>query len=160
VIKDFHYRGLQDLIKPMSMRIEQDGYQKLSVLLDTHNLPGVLKSIATKWNQSFSGRPFEYSFLDETFDKQYRDEERFGSLFLNFAILAILISCLGILGLSSYSTLQRTKEIGVRKVLGGTVLNIIKLLSIDFLKLVLIAIVLASPIAWIVMNSWLKDFAV
>jgi len=159
VIKDFHYRGLQQAIKPMCMRIEPDGYQKLSVLLDSKDISSVLKSIATKWDKSFPGRPFEYSFLDETFDKQYRDEERFGSLFLNFAILAILISCLGILGLSSYSTLQRTKEIGVRKVLGGTVLDIINLLSTDFLKLVLIAIVVASPIAWIGMNSWLKDFA-
>jgi putative ABC transport system permease protein len=125
----------------------------------TGNLPSTIKTIASKWNQMIPDRPFEYSFLDESFDKQYRDEDRFGNLFFNFAILAIFISCLGLLGLASYSTIQRTREIGVRKVLGASVSNIIRLLSIEFLKLVLIAFIIATPIAWFFMNKWLRDFA-
>ena len=104
-------------------------------------------------------RPFSYFFLDDFFDKQYRSEQRFGQLFLNFAILAIIISCLGLLGLASYSTMQRTREIGIRKVMGASVPNIVNLLSRDFLKLVAVAIVIASPVAWFVMHRWLQDFA-
>ena len=104
-------------------------------------------------------RPFSYYFLDEFFDRQYKSEVRFGNLFLNFAILAIFISCLGLLGLASYSTMQRTKEIGIRKVMGATVSNIVNLLSRDFLKLVLIAFVIATPLAWIGMHKWLENFA-
>ena len=104
-------------------------------------------------------RPFSYYFLDEFFDRQYKSEIRFGNLFLNFAILAIFISCLGLLGLASYSTMQRTKEIGIRKVMGATVSNIVNLLSKDFLTLVLIAFVIASPIAWFGIYKWLQNFA-
>ncbi len=159
VVKDFHYVALQSPIKPLSMRIEPDGYQVLSIKVATNNLPATIKSIQSKWNQIIPNRPFDYTFLDESFDKQYRGEDRFGNLFFNFAILAIFISCLGLLGLASYSTIQRTKEIGVRKVLGATVSNIVNLLSIDFLKLVLLSFVIASPVAWLFMHKWLGDFA-
>jgi len=91
--------------------------------------------------------------------QQYKAEDKFGDLFLNFAILAIFISCLGLLGLASYSTIQRNKEIGVRKVLGASVAGIVQLLSKDFLKLVIIAIVIATPVAWFAMNKWLQTFA-
>jgi putative ABC transport system permease protein len=104
-------------------------------------------------------RPFSYYFLDEFFDRQYRSEDRFGKLFLNFAVLAIFISCLGLLGLASYSTMQRTKEIGIRKVMGASVSNIINLLSKDFLKLVFVSFFIAAPVAWFFMHQWLKDFA-
>ncbi|MDB5146131.1 MAG: transporter permease, partial [Mucilaginibacter sp.] len=93
------------------------------------------------------------------FDRQYRAEQRFGKLFFNFAILAIFISCLGLLGLASYSTLQRTREIGIRKVLGALVPGIVNLLSLDFLKLILISRIIAMPVGWYFMNQWLKDFA-
>jgi putative ABC transport system permease protein len=159
VVKDFHYQALQEPIKPLTMRIEPGGYQLISVKVRTANLPSTIKGIESKWNQAIPTRPFAYSFLDESFDKQYRAEDRFGKLFFNFAILAIFISCLGLLGLASYSTLQRTREIGVRKVLGASVSNIINLLSIDFLKLVLLAFVIACPVAWFFMNRWLQDFA-
>jgi putative ABC transport system permease protein len=159
VVKDFHYQALQEPIKPLTLRIEPGGYQLLSIKVGTANLPSTIKAIESKWNQIIPNRPFDYSFLDESFDKQYRAEDRFGNLFFNFAILAIFISCLGLLGLASYSTLQRTREIGVRKVLGASVSNIINLLSIEFLKLVLVAFVIASPIAWLFMNKWLGDFA-
>ena len=159
VVKDFHYQALQEPIKPLSMRIEPGGYQLLSIKVAANNLPSTIKSIESKWNQVIPNRPFDYTFLDESYDKQYRAEDRFGSLFFNFAILAIFISCLGLLGLASYSTIQRTREIGVRKVLGASVSNIITLLSFDFLKLVLIAFIIASPVAWIFMHKWLGDFA-
>jgi putative ABC transport system permease protein len=159
VVKDFHYQALQQPIRPLTMRIEPGGYQLLSIKVAANNLPSTVKAITSKWNQIIPNRPFEYNFLDESFDKQYRDEDRFGNLFFNFAILAIFISCLGLLGLASYSTLQRTREIGVRKVLGASVSNIINLLSIEFLKLVLIAFIVATPIAWFFMNKWLRDFA-
>ena len=159
VVKDFHYQALQQPIRPLSMRIEPGAYQLLSVKVAANNLPATLKNIEAKWNQVIPNRPFDYTFLDESYDKQYRAEDRFGSLFFNFAILAIFISCLGLLGLASYSTIQRTREIGVRKVLGASVSNIINLLSFDFLKLVLISFIIASPVAWISMHKWLGDFA-
>jgi putative ABC transport system permease protein len=103
-------------------------------------------------------RPFSYFFADEFFDRQYRGEERFGKLFLNFAVLAIFISCLGLLGLASYATLQRTKEIGIRKVLGASVTGIVNLLSKEFLALVLIAFLIATPLTWFFMAKWMQDF--
>ncbi len=159
VVKDFHYRSLQQEIQPLSMRIEPGGCDQVSVSLSTRNVHATIAAIQSKWEQLIPYRPFSYYFLDEAFDKQYRSEDRFGSLFLNFAALAIFISCLGLLGLASYSTLQRTKEIGIRKVLGASVPGIINLLSKEFLKLVVIAFIIASPVAWFVMHNWLQDFA-
>ena len=104
-------------------------------------------------------RPFSYFFLDEFFGRQYATEERFGKLFVNFAIIAIFISCLGLLGLASYSTTQRTKEIGIRKVLGASVQGIINLISKEFVILVVISFFIATPIAWFFMHKWLEDFA-
>ncbi|MFT3823419.1 MAG: ABC transporter permease [Chitinophagaceae bacterium] len=159
VMKDFHYRSLQQQIKPLSMRIEPDGCNLITVKVGTKGLPATIAAIESKWKQLVPNRPFSYFFLDEFFDRQYRAEERFGKLFLNFAILAIFISCLGLLGLASYSTMQRTREIGIRKVLGATVTGIVQLLSKDFLVLVAIAFVIATPIAWLGMYKWLQDFA-
>ncbi len=159
VLKDFHYKSLQSNIPPLVMRYEPWGKGMISVRVSAANLPATLKAITNKWSQLIPNRPFEYNFLDEFFDRQYRSEDHFGNLFFNFAVLAIFISCLGLLGLSSYSTMQRTKEIGIRKVLGANVAGIVNLLSIDFIKLVLIALVIAVPIAWFGMNKWLQDFA-
>lgn len=159
VAKDFHFKSLQEEIKPLSMRIEPDASNLLSINVAATNLPKTIASIENKWKTLIPDRPFSYYFLDEFFNRQYRSEQRFGSLFLNFAILAIFISCLGLLGLASYSTLQRTKEIGVRKVMGASVSNIVNLLSIDFLKLVFISFVIAAPLAYFFMHQWLKDFA-
>lgn len=159
VVKDFHYRSLQQDIKPLSMRIEPNGCNLISVNLSSQNVAATISAIENKWKKLIPNRPFSYYFLDEFYDRQYRSEIRFGNLFLNFAILAIFISCLGLLGLASYSTIQRTKEIGVRKVMGATVTGIVNLLSKDFLQLVLIAFVIASPIAWVGMYKWLQNFA-
>ncbi|HVG15654.1 MAG TPA: ABC transporter permease [Chitinophagaceae bacterium] len=158
VMKDFHFRGLQEPIKPLSMRIETDRTDLISVNLASANMPSTIAAIEKEWKKLIPNRPFSYSFLDEMFNKQYRGEERFGKLFLNFAILAIFISCLGLLGLASYSTNQRTKEIGIRKVMGASVQGIINLLSREFLALVFISFFIAMPVAWYFMHSWLKDF--
>ncbi len=159
VVDNFHFRSLQQEIKPLSIRIEPERTALVSVNLTGANATSVLTAIESKWKQLIPDRPFSYFFLDEFFDKQYRNEERFGKLFFNFALLAIFISCLGLLGLASYSTMQRTKEIGIRKVMGASVAGIVNLLSRDFLKLVAISFVIAAPFAWYFMNSWLKDFA-
>jgi putative ABC transport system permease protein len=159
IMKDFHFKSLQEEIKPLSMRIEPNGCSLVSVKVSANNLPATISAIENKWNSLIPARPFSYFFLDEFFDEQYKSEQRFGKLFLNFAILAIIISCLGLLGLASYSTMQRTREIGIRKVLGATIPNIVNLLSKDFLILVGIAIIIASPIAWFAMRKWLEDFA-
>ncbi|HEX3933435.1 MAG TPA: FtsX-like permease family protein, partial [Puia sp.] len=159
VIKDFHFDGLQQEIKPLSICLGPDDCKLLSVKLSTVNLPATIAAIKSEWNTIHSAKDFDYFFLDEFFDRQYRSEERFGNLFMNFAILAIIISCLGLLGLASYSTLQRTKEIGVRRVLGASVTGIVQLLSADFLKLVMIAFLVSCPIAWFAMHRWLQDFA-
>lgn len=159
VVKNFHFTSLQRKIEPLIMSVGKANYQTLSVKLAAANLPATIKAINSQWNKIIPGRQFDYTFLDESFDKQYRAEERFGNLFLNFAILAIFISCLGLLGLALYSTIKRTKEIGVRKVLGASVANIVSLLSIDFLKLVLAAFIIALPIGVYFTHEWLQDFA-
>ena len=159
VIKDFHFRSLQENIEPLSMRMNKRSQDLASINIASANMPETIAAIESKWKEMIPGRPFSFSFLDESFNKQYVSEDRFGKLFLDFSILAILISCLGLLGLASYSTLQRKKEIGVRKVLGATVSNITGLLSKDFIKLVLIALVIASPIAYWGMHKWLQGFA-
>ncbi|GAA3514260.1 ABC transporter permease [Aquimarina addita] len=159
VIKDFHYTSLQEAIQPLTMRIELNHYNKLIVKVNAENSTRTIASIEKKWQSILPSAPFDYYFLDEYFDRQYRSEERFGNLFLSFAILAILISCLGLLGLAAYSTLQRRREIGIRKVIGASVSGIVNLLSIDFLKLVFIAFIIASPLAWYAMHQWLQDFA-
>lgn len=159
VAKDFHFRSLQQPIKPLSMRIEPGGCNLVTANVSATNVTATLNAIENKWKTLIPNRPFSYYFLDEFFDKQYRSEERFGKLFLNFAVLAIFISCLGLLGLASYSTIQRTKEIGIRKVLGASTSNIVNLLSKDFLKLVAVSALIAFPIAWFAMHKWLEDFA-
>jgi len=159
VMKDFHFRALQQPIKPLSMRIEPHECDLVSANVSADDLPATIAAIENKWKALIPNRPFSYYFLDEFFDRQYRAEERFGRLFLNFAILAIFISCLGLLGLASYSTMQRTREIGIRKIMGASVSNIVHLLSKDFLLLVIIAFFMASPLAWFVMHNWLRDFA-
>jgi putative ABC transport system permease protein len=159
VVDNFHFRSLQQEIEPLSIRIEPENTSLLSISLAGTNTKSMVNAIETKWKQLMPDRPFSFFFLDEFFNKQYKEEERFGKLFFNFALLAIFISCLGLLGLASYSTMQRTKEIGIRKVMGASVAGIVNLLSMDFLKLVAISFVIAAPVSWYFMHGWLKDFA-
>jgi ABC-type antimicrobial peptide transport system, permease component len=159
VVKDFHFRGLQDKIAPLTLRIEPGSWELVSAKLSTADMVGTMDAIEKAWKAAAPNQPFTYFFLDEYFNRQYRSEEQFGRLFLNFAILAIFISCLGLFGLASYSTSQRVKEIGIRKVLGASVSGIVQMLSSDFVRLVVIAIFVALPAAWWFMHRWLNDFA-
>lgn len=159
VVQDFHFRSLQEEIKPLTMRMDRNATDLLAIKASPQDMKQTLASIKNKWNTMVPGEPFNYYFMDEFFDRQYRAEERFGHLFLNFALLAIFISCLGLLGLTAYSTIQRKREIGIRKIIGASVGGIVNLLSIEFLKLVGIAFLIASPIAWYAMHHWLADFA-
>ncbi len=161
VVKDFHFESLHDPIEPLAFQL--DGGQNTSYLI-AHAHPGValtslLSTIEASWKTLVPGEPFEYTFLDDDFQKNYRKDRLIGSLIGGLTSIAILISCLGLFGLAAFAADQRRKEIGIRKVLGASVASITGLLAKDFLKLVLIAIVLASPIAYYFMNKWLADFA-
>jgi putative ABC transport system permease protein len=159
VVKDFHLRSLQDPIKPVTMQVAPRFCDLICATIDGHRVPATLTAIRAKWKELLKDRPFSYFFLDEFFDRQYRSEEHFGRLFMNFAILAIFISCLGLMGLAAYSTVQRTKEVGVRKVVGASVGNIVYLLSRDFLLLVGWAFLVAAPLSWFFVHGWLNGFA-
>jgi putative ABC transport system permease protein len=159
VVQDFHFQSLQQQVKPLCFRINPHNIGLFTLRLQGGGIPATIQAIEAKWKQLAPQRPLSYSFLDKNFDKQYAAEDRFGQLFFYFAVLAILISCLGLLGLASYSTSQRTREIGIRKVLGATIPGIIHMLSKEFLGLVGMAALIAFPIAWLGMHHWLKDFA-
>ena len=158
VVKNFHFESLRRNIGALSLVLDANS-GAASFRLSSSNLPALVKEVEAKWKQLSPGQPFSYQFMDDSFDEMYRAEQRIGTIALIFAALAILIACLGLFGLAAFMAEQRTKEIGVRKVLGASVGSIIGLLSKDFLKLVLIAILIASPLAWYAMNQWLADFA-
>jgi putative ABC transport system permease protein len=135
------------------------GGQYYSIRLNTNNLQVTIGQVEKFWAQAFPGNPFEYFFLDDYFNRQYANEQKFGKLFSSFALFAIIISCLGLFGLSAFMASQRIKEIGIRKILGASVFNIAFMLTKDFLKLVGVAILIATPLAWLVMDNWLAHFA-
>ncbi len=160
VVKDFNAGSLRYGTEPLLMHYSKHGGQ-FTFRLKTEDVSSVIAQIKSRYHSfdKMSSQPFLYSFLDDDFNSLYKSEERTGRVFITFAALAIFIACLGLFGLASYSAEQRIKEIGVRKVLGATVHNIVGLLSRDFIKLVFIAIIIASPIAWWIMDKWLGDFA-
>ena len=159
VVKDFNYKSLHQKIEPIVMHIFPAAFSSLVVRVQPTNLAATLAFLKEKWQTQAPDWPFEYQIVNQEFAQFYRSEQLFGRLFSLFTSLSIFIACLGLFGLATFMAQQRTKEIGVRKVLGASVVSIAVLLSKDFLKLVLIAIVIASPIAWYAMNSWLADFA-
>ncbi len=159
VLKDFHSLPLTYEIEPMIILMVPDYQRYMLVKIQSENIAGTIENIEASWAKFSPGFPFEYHFLDEDFDMLYRDEIRSGKIFGYFVILAIFISCLGLLGLSSFTAEQRTKEIGVRKVLGASVTNIVIILVKEFTKWVLYANLIAWPIAWFMMNNWLQNFA-
>jgi len=160
VVKDFHYEDLHLPVTPYGFQLSsQPQYNYMMVHAKKGNMNSILQTIQSTWHNLNPTEPFEYSFLDEDFQKNYEAENRLASIVGYFTAIAILISCLGLFGLATFSAEQRIKEIGVRKALGATVTGIVALLSKDFLKLVAVAIVIASPIAWWIMNKWLRDFA-
>ncbi len=158
VVDDFHFHSLKEAVQPLALRTGLDYWQFMTLRLTTRNMPTTIKAIQEKWKQTKTIRPFRSFFVDQTFDQKYQSEQRFGQLFLFFVILAIFISGLGLLALASYSTLKRNKEISIRKVLGASVIGIVTLLTGDFIKLVIISFVVATPLAWYFMNGWLEDF--
>ncbi|HEU4903419.1 MAG TPA: FtsX-like permease family protein, partial [Flavisolibacter sp.] len=160
VVKDFHFQDLRQSILPYGFFLNnQSSYNYLVVHASTNNLSALLKNLGTSWHNLNPNEPFEYSFMDEDFQKNYESENKLQGMVDSFTVIAILISCLGLFGLATFSAEQRIKEIGIRKVLGASVSNLVGLLSKEFVKLVLISLVIASPIAWFVMNKWLEDFA-
>lgn len=159
VVKDFNYISLHRAVEPLTLPFDAYSSRYMSLKVKGEDLPQTIAEVEQVWKQLAPHRPFIYSFLDDDFNKQYESDFRFRQIFTTFSVLAILIACLGLLGLATYTAEQRTKEIGIRKVLGANVGNIVGLLSKDFIKLVLIAIVLATPVAWFAMNKWLEGFA-
>jgi ABC-type antimicrobial peptide transport system permease subunit len=160
VVKNFHFKSLHRPIEPYLFYLSADPrFNYLIANVDAGRLGEVLPFMANRWKAVRPDEPFEYSFLDEDFGKNYRAEEKGASLVRVFTVTAILISCLGLFGLAAFATQQRTKEIGIRKVLGASVPSLVALLSGEFLRLVAVAILVASPVAWYAMNRWLEDFA-
>ncbi len=160
VMKDFNYSSLHKEIEPLELdyKAGTDWFDKMTVAVNSDNYKSVLAKMESAWHKDLPGVPFEYQFLDDVVQKQYESEQTLGNIINSFTLMAILISSLGLFGLASFSAEQRSKEIGIRKVLGASVSGIVQLLSKDFLKLVLISFVIASPIAWWAMNKWLQGF--
>lgn len=158
VVKDFNFASLKDNIGPLAMIYQPDN-GAISVKMHSANLTGLMAKIEDQWKSLSPNQPFTYSFMDQDFDATYRVEQRFGSMFVSFSTLAIIIACLGLFGLAAYAAEQRNKEIGIRKVLGANVSAIVGMLSMDFIKLVAISILIASPLAWYAMSKWLEGFA-
>jgi len=158
VVKDFNYESLKQNVGALSLRLGNNSWAS-AFRFNSKDINNLVNIIERKYKDAAPGMEFEYQFLDEAFDAMYREERRVGKVALTFAIIAIIIACLGLFGLATYIAEQRTKEIGIRKVLGASVTNIVKMLSTDFVKLVLLAFIIAMPIAWWFMNKWLQDFA-
>jgi putative ABC transport system permease protein len=158
VVKDFHFASLRNPIEPLVLFPDNWG-NTVMVKVSGNHIPQTIAFLQKKCREFAPNRPFEYRFMDDDFQKLYDSETRTTRVFNLFSAIAILLACIGLFGLSSYTAKQRLKEIGVRKVLGASVANIAMLLSGSFVKLVLIAFVIASPLAWLVMHKWLQDFA-
>jgi putative ABC transport system permease protein len=158
VVKDFHHQSLKEAITPTLFYCSRD-HNYYSVNVESAQLTETLEQIKATYMELFPGSPFEYFFLDEFFNRQYRAEQQFNTLFRIFSGLAIFIACLGLFGLSAFMATQRTKEIGIRKVLGASVSNILGLLSRDFMKLIIAASLLAMPLAYWVIQRWLENYA-
>jgi len=158
VVKDFNFSSLRDVVTPLAlMNREQSG--NISFRINTSDIQGLVTKIESKWKTMAAGQPFNYSFMDDDFNNTYKSEQQTGKIFISFAIFAIFIACLGLFGLVTYAAEQRTREIGIRKVLGASVSGVVGMLSKDFLKLIVIAMLIAFPVAWWAMHSWLQHFA-
>jgi putative ABC transport system permease protein len=162
VVKDFHFQSLHEQIAPLFFNSSEkfgDVSNTTALRIKAANFKGAVAAVEDTWKKFVKDRPFHYAFLDQTLAKQYHSEQTTQKIFTIFSSLAIFIACIGLLGLAAYTTQQRTREISVRKVLGASVTNIVAMLSKDFLKLVLIAALIAFPVAWWGMHKWLQNFA-
>ena len=159
VLKDYHFSSLQQQIQPLLFRVNPGEFGNFIVRINNGDIPATLSFVQDKWKEFFPEKAFEYEFLDQALDDSYAAEERFGNIITYFAWIAVLISCFGLFGLAALLTQHRFKEIGIRKILGASVSQIISSLAIDFLKLIGLAMILALPLVWYFMDNWLQDFA-
>ncbi|MCG8607534.1 FtsX-like permease family protein, partial [bacterium] len=160
VVKDFHFRSLHHKIDPLILTVSPQAYylDNLAVRVHPSNVSPALQFIEEKWREVVPNRPFEYQFLDSVFEEMYRKEQKLSEMFNYFAALAIFVGCLGLFGLASYTAEQRTKEIGIRKVLGASPSKIVLMLSKELVTLIALAFMIASPVAYYAMNRWLQEF--
>jgi len=159
VVKDFNFKSFHDPISPLLIFLDHFQTQDIFVRINGGNTVSTIQGLEKIWKTRVPYRPFEYKFLDDDYDALYHTEQRTAGVFTTFSVLAILLACLGLFAVTAYAVMQRTKEIGIRKVLGANISSIILLISKDFLLLVIIATAIASPIAWYVSEKWLQDFA-
>ncbi len=159
VVKDFHFRSMHEPITPLGLVWNADWHNYINIKVQPDNLPATIDELKEIWKTFNPALPFKYTFLSEEFDKLYKTEERLGKIFTYFSVLAIIIAIMGLYGMSTYVAESRTREIGIRKAMGSTVNEIILLLGKEFLKWVVVAIMLAAPITWFAMNRWLANFA-
>jgi putative ABC transport system permease protein len=159
VVADYHHQGLQKAIDPMAILPERNMHNYYSVKYSSGDPSHIISFAEKEWNRNFPNDPFNYFFLDDNYNNQYKADVLFGKVFSIFAFIAIIIACSGLLGLSAYNVLQRYKEIGVRKVLGASAGSILVLLSKDFIRLIVISLIIAVPFGWYVMDHWLQNFA-
>lgn len=159
VVEDFHFRSLHDIVEPSLMFITSNHARNLNIRLNDGDVQQQISMIREKWQEIEKSIPFDYYFLDEDFDSQYKAEQRIGEIFIYFTLIAILIACLGLFGLASYNAEQKTKEIGIRKALGSSIQRIVFMLSKQFTKWVIISNIIAWPLAWYFLNDWLGNFA-
>ncbi len=158
VAKDYHHESLKQSYDPYIFRYSPGFRANYSIRISSNDLRETIDMIEDEWNQSFAGNPYDYFFLDDFFNKQYESEVRFGNVVALFAIVAIIIACLGLFGLTLFTAMNRTREIGIRKVLGASVQRILLLLTRDFSTLIIIAAIIAVPAAWFILRAWLENF--
>jgi putative ABC transport system permease protein len=159
VVKDFNFKTFHDPISPLVLFLNKDMLYEVFVKIKGDNVSGTIADIGKVWKSRVTHRPYDYGFLDDDYNALYLSEQRTAGIFTTFSVLAIILACMGLFAITAFAVVQRTKEIGIRKVLGANVKNIVVLISKDFLKLVVVATVVASPIAWYVAHKWLEDFA-
>lgn len=158
VIKDFHNHSFMEKVQPLTLRVDPGHLTNITIDITSANVSATVAKLESAWKKLAPSLPFIYFFADDAYNHQYIAQQRFGSLFICLAVIAIVISCLGLLGLSAFNTAQRKKEIGIRKVLGASVGSITAMLSKDFVRLIIIALLIASPISWWAMHGWLQGF--
>ena len=159
VIDNFHQQSLRDAYDAMIFRCIPDLRSQVSVRISTADVQHTIETLKTNWKTYFPNDQFDYFFLDQHFNQQYKADQRFGQIFGIFTFIAILVACLGLFGLVSYTIVQRTKEIGIRKVLGASISSILQLLYRDFATLVVISFIISAPLAWWAIDKWLQSYA-
>jgi putative ABC transport system permease protein len=159
VVNDYHQVSLKEILEPTVFYCDPIEGEYYSIRMSGNNTADIVDNVRASWEKAFPGNPFEYFFLDDYFNRQYNNDEKFGKLFTCFAALALMIGCIGLFGLSLYTTIQRTKEIGIRKVLGSSVISIFSLLVGDYIKLIVLSIAIGVPLVFFMMTNWLEGFA-